>query len=74
MKKIWIVYEDDRGDLSYWDNKKKAYEEARNIIMTYPYHYETEEKITREDITDKDIDDYKYCVRVYSETIGKSWV
>lgn len=74
MKKIWIVHEDDAGDVSYWESKKEAYEEARDIIMTHPYHYETEEKITREDITDKDIEDYNYCIRVYSETIGRSWV
>jgi hypothetical protein len=73
MKKIWIVYEDNHGDVSYWRTKRRAYKEARDIIMTHPYHYETEEIITRKDISDKDIEEYNYCVGVYSKPIGKSW-
>ena len=54
--------------------KKKAYKEARDIIMTNPYHYETGEIITRKNISDEDIEEYNYCVGVYSKPIGKSWV
>ena len=55
MKKIWIVYEDSHGDVSYWRSKKRAYKEARDIIMTSPYHNETREVITRKDNSDEDI-------------------
>ena len=73
MKKIWIVYEDNHGDVSYWRSKRKAHKEVRDIIMTNPYHYETGEIITRKNISDEDIEEYNYCVGVYSKPIGKSW-
>ena len=56
------MYEGNHGDVSYWRTKRKAYKEARDIIMTNPYHYETEEAITRKDISDEDIEEYNYCV------------
>ena len=68
------MYEDNHGDVSYWRTKKRAYKEARDIIMTNPYHYETEEAITRKDISDEDIEEYNYCVGVHSRPFGKSWV
>ena len=74
MKRIWIVYEDNHGDVSYWGSKRKAYKGARDIIMTDPYHYETGRKITRKDISDEDIEQYHYYVGVSSKPIGKSWV
>lgn len=54
--------------------QKRAYEEARDIIMTDPYHYETGEIITREDISDEDIEEYRYYVGVCSKPVGESWV
>ena len=39
--------------------------------MTNPYHYETEEAITRKDISDEDIEEYNYCVGVHSRTYWK---
>lgn len=74
MKEIWIVYEDNHGEVSYWESKEKAYEEARDIIMLNPYHYKTGEIITRKDISDEDIDNYNYYVEVHLAPFGKSWV
>ena len=73
MKNIWIVYEDNHGDVSYWKTKKKAYKEARDIIMQYPYHPYDGRKIIREDITDKEIEEYEYGVGVKKEPLEKSW-
>ncbi|NCB50123.1 MAG: hypothetical protein EOM53_05575 [Alphaproteobacteria bacterium] len=73
MKNIWIVYEDNHGDVSYWKTKKKAYKEARDIIMQDPYHPYDSHKIIREDITDKEIEEYEYGVGVKKEPLEKSW-
>lgn len=74
MKKIWIVYEDNHGDVSYWRTKRKAYKEARDIIMTNPYHPYDGRKITKEEIKDEEIEDGTFCVYVRDELFEKSWV
>lgn len=34
MEKIWIVSEDNHGDVSYWSTKEKAIEEMKRIILS----------------------------------------
>lgn len=67
MGKIWIVNDEGDGDVIYWPTTKKAYEEARNIIMMNPYP-DDEREITKEEIKDQDI--YVY---IYTKPLDKSW-
>lgn len=70
---IYVVYEDNHGDVSYWLSKRRAYKEARDIIMQDPYFEGEETKIERKEITNEQIENYYYCVGVRREKIGKSW-
>lgn len=75
MKKIWIVYEDCHGDVSYWSTKKKAYKEARKIIMSDPFYpYDGHRIKNKKEIADKEIEDYTFCVGVRFEYFEKSWL
>jgi hypothetical protein len=73
MKSIWIVYEDNHGDVSYWGSKKKAFEEARNIIMQYPYHPHDGHEITKKEIKDSEIENYDFGVGVRKVKFNESW-
>lgn len=73
MEKIWIANDECNGDVTYWATTRKAYEEARNIIMMNPYP-DDEREITKEETKDQDIKNGSYYVYVYSQPFGESWI
>lgn len=72
---IYVLTEDNHGEIGYFIDRDKAYEAARDVIMENPWGYKDGEpyETKREEITDKEIDDYEYMVGVYQYPLNKAW-
>lgn len=79
---IYTLTEDSHGKIGYFLNKEEAYEAARDVIMENPYWYDEDNegdvypephKISREDITNENIDNGKYLVWVGEYQLNVAW-
>lgn len=70
MKEIWVVNEDDHGDVSYWTTKEKAIEEMKRIILDLEDDGEINSELFQED---EDFICYAGCVSVKRVTLDESW-
>lgn len=73
---IYIVYEDCHGDVSFWEDKEKAIEECKDIIMQNPFYDDDDGnriEIIRENITIEQIEDYDFCVGYREQELNVSW-
>lgn len=76
---IYVLTEDNHGEIGYFLDRDKAYEAARDVIMENPYletwngaDYDVTE-VTRDQITDQQIDDYDFCVGVRRYKLNSAW-
>lgn len=71
MKEIWIVSEDEHGDVSYWTTKEKAIEEMNRIILDLECDDEIHSELFQEH---EDFICYAGCVSVKRVTLDKPWI
>ena len=71
MKEIWVVSEDNHGDVSYWSTKEKAIEEMERIILDLEYDYEIDSKLFQEH---EDFICYDDCVSAKRVTLDEPWL
>ena len=76
---IYVLTEDCHGEIGYFLDRDKAYEAARDVIMENPYletwngaDYDVTE-VTRDQITDQQIDDYDFRVGVRRYKLNSAW-
>lgn len=76
---VYVLTEDNHGEIGYFFDKDKAYEAARDVIMENPewtewngHGYDVHE-VTRDQITDEEIDDYKYLVGIRVYPANTAW-
>lgn len=78
---IYVLTEDNHGEIGYFIDRDKAYEAARDVIMENPYeehwdelrHDYVQTEILRENITNEDIDEYRYLVGVTQYAMNTPW-
>lgn len=78
---VYVLTEDCHGEIGYFLDRDKAYEAARDVIMENPYeehwneesHRYIQTEVLRENITDEEIDDYKYLVGVRVYPANSAW-
>ena len=76
---IYVLTEDNHGEIGYFLDRDKAYEAARDVIMENPYletwngHGYDSREITRDEITDQQIDDYDFLVGVKRYRLNNAW-
>lgn len=76
---IYVLTEDNHGEIGYYLDRDRAYEAARDVIMKNPYietwngHGYDSREITRDEITDQQIDDYDFCVGVERYNLNNAW-
>ena len=77
--RVYVLTEENHGEIGYYLDRDKAYDAARDVIMENPYlmtwngrGYDSRE-VTREEITDKQIDDDDFCVCVYKYKLNEVW-
>lgn len=76
---VYVLTEDCHGEIGYFLDRDKAYEAARDVIMENPYletwngHGYNSREITRNEITDAEIDNYKYLVGVSIYPANHAW-
>ena len=76
---VYVLTEDNHGEIGYFLDRDKAYEAARDVIMENPYweewngHGYDVHEITRDQITDDEIDDYKYLVGIKKYPLNHAW-
>lgn len=76
---VYVLTEDNHGEIGYFFDRDKAYEAARDVIMENPewtewngHGYDVHE-VTRDQITDEEIDDYKYLVGIRVYPANTAW-
>lgn len=78
---MYVLTEDNHGEIGYFIDRDKAYEAARDVIMENPYvehwdeltHRYIQEEFTRDEITDQQIDDYDFLVGVKRYRLNSAW-
>lgn len=78
---IYVIIEDNHGEIGYFLDRDEAYEAAHDVIMGDPYiehwdeltHRYIREEFTRDEITDQQIDDYDFCVGVRRYKLNNAW-
>lgn len=68
MKEIWVVTEDNHGDVSYWSTKEKAIEEMERIIFS---DESFDEELLQEFDDFINYDDWVFARKV---TLDKPWL
>jgi 5-formaminoimidazole-4-carboxamide-1-beta-D-ribofuranosyl 5'-monophosphate synthetase len=76
-----VLSEECHGEIGYFLDRDKAYEAARDVIMINPYdehwdeltHNYIQTEVTRDQITDEQIDDYVFGVSVYVYKLNSAW-
>ena len=76
---IYVLTEDNHGEIGYFLDRDEAYEAARDVVMENPYletwngHGYDSREVTRDEITDQQIDDYDFLVGVKRYRLNNAW-
>lgn len=74
-KKIYIVYEESHGNVSYWTTEKKAQEEVKKIIEGRWSKDEIQQQCKEEDVPmERYWKAFDWEVYYAEVTLNKSWV